>query len=177
MKTAEDLITELSNANLDIAIMPTFMDNDSIVFIPMIMEYHALFCGKNHPLYHRADDPRLTRDDVVAHPFVVRRYASSQDLSEFPSAKATAAASNMEAQAILILSGRYVGFLPEHYAQVWARRDDMRCLGPNRWRQISRFGIAMRRGVFGSFRGGHIKDISHDFMRSLPMVQRGDRGQ
>ncbi|MFT8674341.1 MAG: LysR family transcriptional regulator [Acetobacter sp.] len=141
----EDLITELSNGTLDIAIMPGFMDNDSIVFIPMILEYHALFCGKNHPLYHRAADTGLTRDDVAAHPFVVRRYASSQDLSEFPNARGTAAASNMEAQAILVLSGRYIGFLPEHYAQIWIQRDDMRCLGHNRWRQISRFGIAVRR--------------------------------
>ncbi|MCE2563253.1 LysR family transcriptional regulator [Komagataeibacter sp. FNDCF1] len=145
VSTPEDLITELSNGNLDIAVMPAFMENDGIVFIPVIMEYHALFCSRAHPLYHRADDPGLSCADVAAHPFVVRRYASSQDLTDFPGAQATAAASNMEAQAILILSGRYIGFLPEHYARIWRRDDELRCVGQSRWRQISRFGIAVRR--------------------------------
>ena len=36
----------------------------------------------------------------------------------------------MEAQLILVLSGAYIGYLPEHYAQAWADKGDLRVLLP-----------------------------------------------
>ena len=34
----------------------------------------------------------------------------------------------MESVALFILAGRYIGFLPQHYAQQWVERDQMRAL-------------------------------------------------
>ena len=39
-----------------------------------------------------------------------------------------ASVSNMEAQAILIASGRFLGFLPTHYARPWVASGEMRAI-------------------------------------------------
>jgi DNA-binding transcriptional LysR family regulator len=47
--------------------------------------------------------------------------------------KAAATVDNIEAQAILILSGAYIGFLPVHYAERWVARGDMYRIGPDQF--------------------------------------------
>ena len=44
--------------------------------------------------------------------------------------KAAATVDNIEAQAILILSGAYIGFLPIHYAARWVARGEMHRICP-----------------------------------------------
>jgi DNA-binding transcriptional LysR family regulator len=48
---------------------------------------------------------------------------------------------------MLILSGAYVGFLPEHYARQWVVSDDLEHLEPGRLRLLSAFEVITRRGV------------------------------
>jgi DNA-binding transcriptional LysR family regulator len=52
----------------------------------------------------------------------------------------------MEAQLILILSGGYVGYLPEHYAQPWVDQARLRVLLPAAFGYQSQFMLATRRG-------------------------------
>ena len=40
---------------------------------------------------------------------------------------------SMEAQLILVLSGAYIGYLPEHYAQSWVEQGRLRVLLPALW--------------------------------------------
>lgn len=61
--------------------------------------------------------------------------------------KAAATVDNVEAQAILILSGAYVGFLPNHYAARWVETGDMRRISAERLGGQWPFCAITRRGV------------------------------
>jgi DNA-binding transcriptional LysR family regulator len=50
----------------------------------------------------------------------------------------------MEAQAMLVLSGLYLSYLPEHYAKSWVKTGEMRSLSPKIPRIFSKFFVATR---------------------------------
>ena len=121
----EALLAELGNGGIDIAILPETQRYRGLKFSPLRDERHSLYCAVSHPLFERLG---VTRADVAQHGFVVRTYANSLELQHFPTAAARAYASNMEAQALFILSGRYLGYLPDHYAKTWVDRGAMRSI-------------------------------------------------
>ena len=93
-------------------------------FTPLRTEQHSLYRSAGHPLRaKRVAD--LTRADVEAHPFVVRPYSNLRELQHFPAACVSATASNMEAVAIFVLSGRFLGYLPNHYAKAWVDKGEL----------------------------------------------------
>lgn len=121
----EALLADLGNGGIDIAILPETQRYRGLKFSPLRDERHSLHCAVTHPLFERRT---VTRADVARHAFVVRPYANSRELQHFPSAIARAYASNMEAQALFILSGRYLGYLPDHYARAWVEKGAMRAI-------------------------------------------------
>jgi DNA-binding transcriptional LysR family regulator len=139
----ELLISELGNGGLDLAIMPETNRYPGIRTAPLRREPHALYCGAPHPLF-AARSGAITLSAVQRHPFVVRPYAGMRELQHLPKAHARVSVSSMEAQAIYILGGLYLGYLPEHYAANWVARGEMRSLSPRIPRIHSRFVIATR---------------------------------
>lgn len=47
---------------------------------------------------------------------------------------------------ILVLSGAYIGYLPEHYAQHWADQGRLRVLSPATFGYQALFSLILRRG-------------------------------
>ena len=52
---------------------------------------------------------------------------------------------NVEAQAILILTGAYIGFLPTHYARQWVDSGQMRQIVPEQFGSKWPFSLITRR--------------------------------
>ena len=68
-------------------------------------------------------------EDVRQSRIVVRGYMQQYDLEQLGISKADATVENIEAAAILIISGAYIGFLPVHFAEQWVKTGEMRRLG------------------------------------------------
>ena len=51
---------------------------------------------------------------------------------------------DQEAIAILILSGRYIGYLPDHYAQQFIEKESMRLIGVNTFHYTCEFSAILR---------------------------------
>lgn len=51
----------------------------------------------------------------------------------------------MEPQLILILSGAYIGYLPEHYAQSWVDNKRLRMLDPESYGYKAPFSLVVKR--------------------------------
>ncbi|WMY10093.1 hypothetical protein [Paraburkholderia phenoliruptrix] len=66
-----------------------------------------------------------------------------QDLREFT--KLSAKAQDREGIAFLILSNKYVGFLPAHYADRWVAANQMKALARNRLEYTINYRIIARR--------------------------------
>ena len=52
----------------------------------------------------------------------------------------------VDAQLLLILSGKYIGYLPEHYAGPWIKENRLRVLLPNEFGFQSPFSAICKRG-------------------------------
>ena len=125
----ERLVTGIANGDLHIGILPQTNQLDELQYHPIYTEYHSVYCARSHPLFSLPES-EITRERLEDQSFVVRPYANLQELKSFPNAKVGASASNMEAQAMMILSGHFIGNLPNHYAQQWVDRGELRVLLP-----------------------------------------------
>ena len=114
----EELNVHVSNGLLDAAIAPETKPIPGLRTTPLFEERHILLCAKAHPLF-REPRSEITPERVAGFPFVTRGYGGMKELSQFPEAKVLAVANHMEVQAMFILSGAYVGYLPDHLAARW----------------------------------------------------------
>jgi len=89
-------------------------------------ERQVLYCGRGHPLFERSD--KVAVSDLKGHQFARRAYTAPNKLPTGVRLSSTAVADLMESVAVFILSGRYIGFLPSHFAQQWVAQDMMRPL-------------------------------------------------
>lgn len=103
-----------------------------------------LYCGQGHPLFDLADE-RIGAPEIEAARLSVRGYRQLDDLFRIGHPKASASVINMEAQCMLILSGRYIGFLPCHVADHYVREGTMRPLKPEQYAFSSPHYVAHRR--------------------------------
>lgn len=114
-------------------------------YTPVFEETMALYCGRDHPFFAR-DDAAIGRHEIDAAPYVRRGYATARAGGRLPR-NATATADNMEAIALMVLSGRFIGHLPVHYARRWVDTGAMRPLLDARYRFASPFDIVVRKGI------------------------------
>jgi DNA-binding transcriptional LysR family regulator len=106
----------------------------------------------------------VTLEDIRAHRVVARGYWRRADLSRIGIEREAASVDNMEAQAILILSGAYLGYLPEHYAAGWQAHGLVRSLLPEELAYEALFVLITRRG---SAPVAVVRQFVDDLMQSL----------
>lgn len=113
---------ELLNGSLHMAIGPFQRSEASLNYQPLFREQHGFYCAKDHPLFSQSK-AQISWDSLQHYPVSSRAYLQQSDL---PGIKNKALVTNMEAQAILINSGQFIGFLPCHYAKQWVDQGQMR---------------------------------------------------
>ncbi|HWT98570.1 MAG TPA: LysR family transcriptional regulator [Terriglobales bacterium] len=89
-------------------------------------ERQVLYCGRGHPLFEGSQSASLA--ELKGQQLVRRAYAAPDNFPAGMQLTSSAVADLMESVAAFILSGRYIGFLPQHFAQQWVDQDLMRPL-------------------------------------------------
>ena len=84
--------------------------------------------------------------DLAQFPSVVRQYHHEFDRDTFGTTKEAAQVDTMEGMLALLLSGGYIGFLPDHYAQVWVDQGALFKIGGNDIDYISEHAIVTKTG-------------------------------
>jgi DNA-binding transcriptional LysR family regulator len=82
----------------------------------VLVQRSLLFCGKDHPFFGMADDA-IAHSSIVDAPFAM--LAANQAELDFVATchlRAVATARDVDSISALILTGQYLGFLPQHYA-------------------------------------------------------------
>ncbi len=108
-------------------------------------ERDVLVCSRAHPLAG-ITAPDLLAKRVPEAAKVVRSFMGDE---EFPCPESTgesvmARVANVEAAAMLILSGPFVGYLPQHYAKRWLRSGELVALLPERFFRYSDISLITR---------------------------------
>lgn len=134
------LMAQVATGGLDLAVIPRLDIPDGFGQIAFHEEINSLYCGHLHPLFKA----KPTRALIEQCEFVVRPYANNRELQFFKKARVRAHATNMEAQAAFILSGEFIGYLPEHYAHHWVERGQLRALMSPETRIVRPFVIVTK---------------------------------
>jgi DNA-binding transcriptional LysR family regulator len=134
----------LLEGSLHVAIAPFYHRVPGLHYEPFVVEVHLLHCGRGHPLFEQAPD-NVDIEAIARSKYVIRGHVPAN--IELASERVVDSASviDMEAMMHLILSGRFVGFLPMHFARFWTACDQIRPLLPNRIRHVSHFEVAAKR--------------------------------
>jgi DNA-binding transcriptional LysR family regulator len=89
-------------------------------------EAMLLYCGRQHPLYEARDEP-LSWDELRDYDHAGLGFHSpNMEATHRLGLRRQATVNDQEAIATLILSGCYIGFLPDHYAETFLRSGDIR---------------------------------------------------
>jgi hypothetical protein len=113
-----------------IGIIPGHRSSDALEYAELFDETMLLYCGTAHPLF--GAEPRHSRrigKVCAAYQFAGLGYHSpNMELSQQVRLTRKATGFDQEAIATLILSGQFLGFLPDHYAQSFVRAGLMRAV-------------------------------------------------
>lgn len=139
--TTEALSKGLQTGDIHVAIGPFSSRQPNVDYRPVWAEEHALYCGRSHPLFAQE---QVGIEDLSPHAVTARPYLQRAELATLREPRVRASVSNMEAQAVLIRSGCFLGFLPLHFAETWVRRGEMRRIGGLGLEWLSQFYVALR---------------------------------
>lgn len=113
MNSPTEMQRLLLERKLDLAIGPAFQPVAGLDEVPLYREKHALYCAAEHPL---ARIGGVSAETLRNYPFAARGYLHRYDIGRIGQVQPAALVDSMEAQALLIRSGNFIGFLPGHYA-------------------------------------------------------------
>jgi DNA-binding transcriptional LysR family regulator len=140
--TPHELEQWVAEGSRDVVIGPFAKHGPGVVYVPLHQEAHALYCGQQHVLFEKE---KITNADIETSLFSVRGYRQLEDLYRANHPRASASVIHMEAQAMLILSGQFIGFLPRHMGDGYAQLGLMRALRPQTYQFLSQHFAAHRR--------------------------------
>lgn len=121
----EQLIADIAKGGIDCAISPRIKPLPGYSQEEFHYEINSLYCSERHPLFGKEV---VTRADVEAAEVVVRPYANRSELQHIPDATVGAYASNIEAQTMYVLSGHFLGYLPDHMTAALRQMNRLRAL-------------------------------------------------
>ncbi|MDR3427287.1 MULTISPECIES: LysR family transcriptional regulator [Silvimonas] len=141
----QELETQLLDNRIDVAFGIFCSPLSGLTYKPLYQERDVLVCHRTHPLAALPQGSALTSEISRARK-VIRTFLGTQELVPLDTDADTifATVTNIEAAALLIQSGAYIGFLPEHYAQHWIDRGDMVALLPGQCTRHSDFSLVTR---------------------------------
>lgn len=111
---------------------------------PLYGETHSLYCADSHPLFDAAPQA-LTLAAVQDHQIVSRGYWREEFVRNLGFENIGALVYQIEPQLILILSGQYLGFLPDHTARPWVQAGRLRAIAPETITYRCTFDLVTRR--------------------------------
>ncbi len=130
-----------------IGIIPGHRSSSALEYSDLFDETMLLYCGTAHVLFDAEPQAQPQHwEGLRAYPFAGLGYHSpNMELSQQVRLTRKATGFDQEAIATLILSGQYLGFLPDHYAQSFVRAGLMRAVQVAVFRYTCQFFAIARR--------------------------------
>jgi LysR family transcriptional regulator, transcriptional activator for bauABCD operon len=142
----DEIERRVLDQRLQVGIAPVMHEVAGLTYTYLFDEVNNLYCARGHPLFDRPDS-EITTADLIKSQYVKKGYAVNSNLQQANTAMGKRVVGfHVEAFALLILSGCYIGFLPEHYASVWESNGEMRRLLPKRYEAVVSFASMTARG-------------------------------
>ncbi|KZN15041.1 LysR family transcriptional regulator [Marinomonas sp. TW1] len=135
------------DGGLHIGIVPDLKILSGLEYHHLYEEESKLYCSNTHPLFEM-DDRKISKAKLKNYDAVLPAYAQTPEIkAQHQPLQASATATDREGIAFLILTGRYIGFLPDHVAAHWERDGRMRAILPDECRYLTQFSAITRKGA------------------------------
>lgn len=143
----DEIEERLGRGRIDIGILPMHEERPGLVYMHLYKERNLLYCGKGHPYFDSTEDQALRDDTVSSLRHVLHGYKHTplEQASNFGLTR-DATSFSVEGIAILILTGQFLGFLPEHYASRWVEGGEMKPINTKRYSFDASIVAAYQRG-------------------------------
>ncbi|ODS90414.1 MAG: LysR family transcriptional regulator [Comamonas sp. SCN 65-56] len=133
------------DGSFQVGIIPAHRSSQSLVYADLFGETMRLYCGRGHAFFN-APHAALDWDALRRHPFAGLGYHSpNMELSHEARLMRAATGFDQESIATLVLSGRFLGFLPDHYAQAFEGQGRLQAVRPDLFHYHCQFVSLLRR--------------------------------
>ncbi|WP_339674087.1 LysR family transcriptional regulator [Dasania marina] len=114
---ANEIDFDLLNNRADLAVNVIHRAHIGLVPEFLYSHHNSLYCGDKHPLFLQK---KIDVESLVEHELVGASHVVSEVIHRiYEMFSRRAVANHMSGRTLMILSGCYVGFLPDYYAQRW----------------------------------------------------------
>lgn len=139
------------DGQFQIGVIPGHRSSDTLEYTRLFDEAMLLYCGAGHALFSAGSKPSkaaqaLDWTSLRSHAFAGLGYHSpNMEISQQRRMPRKATGFDQESIATLILSGRFLGFLPIHYAEQFVAAGKMQAVKPELFHyECDFFGITRR---------------------------------
>ncbi|MCP4767884.1 MAG: LysR family transcriptional regulator [Gammaproteobacteria bacterium] len=120
--TPNELERAVLEQKLHLAIGVFYDRTAGLQYYSLFHEKLVLYCGAGHPLFGVPENA-VTVENLQQCEYIERTYGQTlSHLNKPLHLKACAFSSSLEATAILIQTGKYIGLLPQYYALQWSEQ-------------------------------------------------------
>lgn len=145
MRGSGEVETGVLDGHFHVGVVPKVCQLGALVYRRLYAETAYLYAATTHPLL-AAKDSSVTDADITEADAVQPNYRLSEAAKSCHEVlKATATASGREGIAFLILTGSFIGFLPEHFARRWTDTDQLVAIRPEVWCYTIDYELITRR--------------------------------
>lgn len=147
MMPPNDIETSVLDGQLHVGVVPDLRALSGLNYLPLYKEKSLLYCSEQHPLFDQ-DLAHLSDHALGQYDAVIPNYPQPAEIKQQQSPlKPSATSSDREGIAFLILTGRFLGFLPTHFAERWVNQDKMRCIGEHSRFFHTHYSAITRKGM------------------------------
>ena len=136
------------DGQFQVGVIPGHRSSETLAYDELFTETMYLYCGARHTLFYPGQQTPEPAgwDGLRAFAFAGLGYHSpNMELSQQVRLVRKATGYDQESIATLILSGRFLGFLPDHYAQAFVQHGQMRAVQPGVFHYSCSFLSIVRR--------------------------------
>lgn len=119
---------------------------NGIRYRPLYDETNHLYCARNHPLWD-VPDSEMTPQQVSGQQVVGRSYWREDHWNNRDFPNSTAMAQGLEQQLVMILSGAFIGYMPDHAVERWVEQGKLRTILPDHFIYSCGFDVIARPGA------------------------------
>ena len=155
-----ELEKRVIDEQLHCAIGLFYHKSEQLRYDPLFDEEHLLYCSSSSDLFD-IEDNRINKNILKKTPYVSWDHSEKFPEWEPPyEFNINTSSPFIEGIVYLILSGRYIGYLPTHYAEPWVRKNELRPIKPKITSRKIKFNLIRRKT-------SHTSKIMKNFIKTL----------
>ena len=142
--SSDDVTSAVLDKKADLGVTVLLQVFEELASVRLFDEQMQLYCGEGHPLYGKTG---ITSQELADYRFVESpRLMPGREVSaDVRLWNKQARAHHQEARAALILSGHYLGMLPEHMVRNWGYDQKLQPVLPERYGYTNSYQAIHRR--------------------------------